>query len=179
MKRILFVLGCAILASTSVRSQDSSSLGTQKTASPGATEPGNASNEELNIRAYIELLRSDVKKSKTQIMSAVMQFDPKQSASFWPIYKDFDSDLSKIGDEIYAHVKNYAENYDNMTADVADELATKLLDIEQQRNALKRKYYERVKSALDPITAARFLQVENQLERLVDLQIAAQLPVIN
>ena len=28
-------------------------------------------------------------------------------------------------------------------------------------------------------TAARFLQVENQLENLIDLQIAARLPVIN
>jgi hypothetical protein len=27
--------------------------------------------------------------------------------------------------------------------------------------------------------AARFLQVENQLERLIDLQIAAELPVIS
>jgi hypothetical protein len=66
-----------------------------------------------------------------------------------------------------------------MTPQVADQLASKLLDIEQQRNALKRTYYGKFKSALDPITAARFLQVENQLENLIDLQIAARLPVIN
>jgi vacuolar-type H+-ATPase subunit D/Vma8 len=66
-----------------------------------------------------------------------------------------------------------------MTNQKADQLATKLLDIEQQRNDLKRKYYERFKTALDPITAARFLQVENQIERLVDLQIASQLPVLD
>ena len=34
------------------------------------------------------------------------------------------------------------------------------------------------KAALDAITATRFLQVENQLEKLLDLQIAAELPVI-
>jgi hypothetical protein len=65
-----------------------------------------------------------------------------------------------------------------MTNEVADQLATKLLDIELQRNSLKRTYYGKLKSALDAITAARFLQVENQLEKLIDLEIAAELPVI-
>jgi hypothetical protein len=53
------------------------------------------------------------------------------------------------------------------------------LNIEQERNAVKRKYCQRFKETLDAITAMRFLQVENQLERLIDLQIAAELPVIN
>jgi hypothetical protein len=32
----------------------------------------------------------------------------------------------------------------------------KLLDIDQQRNDLKRAYYRKFKTALDPITATRF-----------------------
>jgi len=136
------------------------------------------SNENLNIDAYIKLLRSDVRKNKSQIIGQVMQFDTAQSATFWPIYKDFQSDLTQNGDQVVALVKKYAANYDDMNGKVADQLATKLLDIEQERNALKRKYYERFKTALDPITAARFLQVENQIEKVIDLQIASQLPVI-
>lgn len=143
-----------------------------------ANQPAPVSNEELNIRAYIELLRTDVKKAKSQILSDVMQFDPEQAAIFWPIYKDFDTGLTKTGEQILDLVKTYAANYDSMTNETADQLATKLMDIEQQRNELKRTYYGKIKSALDAITAARFLQVENQLEKLIDLEIAAQLPVI-
>ncbi len=138
-----------------------------------------SSNENLNIDAYIKLLRSDVRKDKSQIIGQVMQFDTNQSVIFWPIYKDFQGELTQNGDQVVALVTKYAENYDNMTNEVADQLATKLLDIEQQRNALKRKYYERFKTALDPVTAARFLQVENQIEKVIDLQIASQLPVIS
>ena len=68
---------------------------------------------------------------------------------------------------------SYAANYDKMTDAVADELALKLLDIEQKRNELKKKFYLRVKQEIDAITAARFLQVENQLERLIDLHFAS------
>jgi len=147
-------------------------LPAQKAAKP-------ESGQEMNIREYIELLRTDVKKQKTQIMGDVMQLDAGQAAAFWPIYKEYETENARIGDQILELVKNYAANYGNMTPDAADRLATKLLDIEQQRNVLKRTYYAKFKEALDPITAARFLQVENQLEKLIDLQIAAQLPVIN
>ena len=134
--------------------------------------------QELNLRAYVELLRTDVQKSKAQIMGAVMQLDSDDATKFWPVYKQFEADLSKIGDQVVALIKEYAANYEKMTPSVADGLATKLLSLEQQRNELKRKYYQKMKAATDAITAMRFLQVENQLERVVDLQVASQLPVI-
>lgn len=137
------------------------------------------SDQERNIQAYVQLLRTDLKKSKAQVIGDVMQFDANQAAAFWPIYKEFETEFSAVGDQVVQLVKDYAANYDTMTNDVADQLAVKLLDIEQQKTALKRKYYERFKNALDAITATRFLQVENQIEKLVDLQIASQLPVVS
>jgi hypothetical protein len=83
-----------------------------------------------------------------------------------------------LGNQIVALIKEYSDNFDAINDSVADRLAGQVLSIEQQRNTLKKKYYDRVKEGLGAVTAMRFLQVENQLERLVDLQIAAQLPVI-
>ena len=136
-----------------------------------------ASNEDLNIRAYIELLRADVRKEMTRLVGEVMQLDAAESAKFWPVYKEFESEYRAIGAQIVAMLRNYADHYDAITGEVADRLANQVLSIEGDRNALKKKYYERVKTALDPITAMRFLQVFNQLERVMDLQMAAQLPV--
>ncbi len=147
-------------------------------ASADRVAPETSSDRELNTRAYIELLRGDVRKAKSQVMGRIMALDAEQSAKFWPIYQSYESELSGIGNEIVALVHNYTINYENMTDTVADSLAVKLLDIEQKRNELKKKYYLRLKQDLDAITAARFLQVENQLQRLIDLQIAAELPVI-
>jgi hypothetical protein len=138
---------------------------------------GDLSTEERNIRAYIELLRVDLRKSKSQVMSEVMRLDTDDSQKFWPIYKEFETELSGIGDQIVALLNKYTGNYNRLTDPVADQLANEYLSIEQQRNALKKKYYGRMKSSLGAITAMRFLQVENQLERLLDLQLSAQLPV--
>ena len=115
---------------------------------------------------YIELLRTDVQKSKVQVMGEVMRFDADEPGKFWPIYKEFQTELAKLGNSVSSLVKTYAANDESMTDEIANQLASKLLDIEQERTALKRKYYERFKTTLDAVTAARFLQVENQLERV-------------
>jgi hypothetical protein len=137
-----------------------------------------SSTEDLNIQAYVQLLRTDLNKTRSQIMGSMMQLDARQAAAFWPVYKDFQDDYGKIGDQIVDLIKEYTMNYDTMTDELAEKLALKLLDIHQQRVDLKKQVFGRLKTALDPITAARFLQIENQLENLIDLQIASQLPVV-
>lgn len=146
------------------------------TASPqSATVP---SDIDLNLRAYIELLRSDVRKENAAVIGEVMQFDAADAAKFWPIYKEYEIELTRGGDEKLALIKKYADHYQNMTDAVADELARSALRLELERHDLKAKYYELLKQALGAITATRFLQVENQLLLLLDLQVAASLPVV-
>ena len=134
--------------------------------------------QESNFRTYFECLRSDVTKNRTQIVSQVMQLDSQDAAKFWPIYTEFEAEYKKFGYGVLSLILNYAADYNDMTPRVADQLATKLLDIEQERSNLKRKYYQKFKATLDPITATKFIQVENQIERILDLQISSQLPVI-
>jgi Na+/phosphate symporter len=134
--------------------------------------------QDQNLRADIELLRSDVRANTAEIVRVMMQLDDKDAAVFWPIYRDYESELSKLYDEKVAGIMDYADNYLQMTDAKADDLATRALQWEDQRTNLKKKYYERFKKALSPITAARFLQIENQILMLVDLQVASSLPII-
>ena len=174
MKRILITITCLFLAATALQPQT-----TDKPASKAAGGKQDAvSNEEMNLRAYIELLRTDVRKARSQILGEVLALDADQSAKFWPIYKEFEAEYMSLGDQIVASLKGYAEHYDSLTDATADQLANQVLSIEQQRTSLKKKYYGRLKDALGAVTATRFLQIENQLERISDLQIAGQLPVI-
>jgi hypothetical protein len=134
--------------------------------------------QDQNLRADIELLRSDVRADKAKIMGVMMQLDDKDAAVFWPIYREYESELAKLYDEKVAGIMDYADHYLQMTDAKADDLATRALQWEDRRTELKKKYYERFKKSLSPITAARFLQVENQLLMLVDLQVASSLPII-
>ena len=167
---ICFVIACTLYCG------DVAAQTGVNTSTKSASE-NHLSTEERNIRAYIELLRGDLRKSKSQVMGEVMRLDTEDSQKFWPIYKEFETELSRIGDRIVALLSKYSNNYNQLTDGIADQLANEYLIIEQQRIALKKKYYDRMKSTLGAVTAMRFLQVENQLERLLDLQLSAQLPV--
>jgi hypothetical protein len=175
MSKMRVFVTSVVLATVAAWGQTASK---EETKSSGLGKTPAISNEELNIRAYIELLRSNVRKEASQVLGDVMQLDSDQAAKFWPVYKEFETEYGLIGDQIFALLRNYSDNHGSMTGAVADQLANQVLSIESRRNDLKKKYYERVKSALDPIIAMRFLQVFNQLERLMDLQTAAQLPVV-
>ena len=156
-----------LLAATSVQAQT-------KTTSTSTSE---RDTKTLNLSAYVELLRSDVRTQKVAIITEVMGFTETEDAAFWPIYREYDVEMAKLGDERVALIAEYAKNFSNLTDPVAESLATKAIELETRRNAAKARVYERVKTALSPRTALRFLQVEHQLQLLIDLQIAALLPV--
>jgi hypothetical protein len=132
----------------------------------------------VNLTAYAELLRSDVRAQKIAVLTQLVQFTEAEDAAFWPIYREYDLDLSKLADERLAMIREYASNYGTVTDAIADSLARKAIDIDRRKSALLETYYARVKAALSPRTALRFLQVEHQLLLLIDLQIAASLPVV-
>ena len=132
----------------------------------------------MNLNAYVELLRSDVRSQKIAVITEMMQFTEDEDTKFWPVYREYEAELAKLNDERLALIKDYAAAYASLTDEVADRLARGALDVEGRRHALKLKYYERFKSILPPKTAARFLQVENQILLILDLQIAASLPIV-
>ena len=133
--------------------------------------------QSLNLSAYAELLRSDVRAQKVAILTEVMGFTEAEDAAFWPIYREYDLEMAKLGDERVAMIEEYARSYSQITDAIAETLASKALDLESRRQAALARCFERVKKALSPRTALRFLQVEHQLLLIVDLQIAAALPV--
>ena len=137
-----------------------------------------AEDREQNIDTYVELLRKDVRTQKVAIIGQLMQLSPEQSSVFWPIYSEYDKELATLSNERVKGIKDYAAHYKEMTDGKAKELADLALALEQKRVALKRKYLARFEKALSPKLAAKFLQIENQLLMLVDLQIASNLPIV-
>jgi len=144
----------------------------KKTAQPPPKTP-----QQQNIDQYIELLRSDVRQDKAEIMGAVMALSAADATKFWPIYSDYDTELTKLNNQRVQNIKDYAAAFDTLTPEKADELIKKAFEYQKQRGELLADYYGKVKDAVGAVEAARFVQVEHQLLLLIDLEIAAELPV--
>ena len=149
----------------------------QKTVMKPAPSPATSA-QNKNIKEYVELLRSDVRQQKAQIMGAVMQLDVDDAAKFWPIYSEYDAQLTKLNNLRLVNIQEYARNYNQMSDAKADELIQNAFEFRKQRSELVAKYYGLVKASLGAVQAARFLQVEDQLLLIIDLQIESALPIV-
>jgi hypothetical protein len=162
------VLALAVAAPCAAQSQEPASV---------VTLPREEARER-NLGAYVELLRSDLRAQKVAVITELMQLTEAEDKAFWPIYREYDFELSRINDERLAGIETYAKAYERMPAALANELAVKALDLEARRVTLKKTYYTKLAAAVSPLTAAKALQMENQIQLIIDLQVAASLPVL-
>ena len=126
----------------------------------------------------LELLRQDLKTQKVAIITASVPMTQAQADAFWPLYREYDVELSKLGDRRMAVLKKYAASIDKVDEKLADELVKESFSIASDRNDLLEKYYKKAVKAVGAVTAARFIQVENQMLTLVDAQIIDQVPLV-
>ena len=147
------------------------------TASAQALVPQESSSRTISNQD-LDLLRQDLRAKRKQLIAANLKLTETEAAKFWPIYNEYDAELTKLNDLRLANIQEYARNYDSMTESKADELIQKAFDYRKRRSELLSKYYVRVKESLGSVQAARFVQIEDQLLMIIDLQITSELPVV-
>jgi hypothetical protein len=136
-----------------------------------------AQSSEPSLDSYIESLRADLRADKVAIITQAMQFSDQDSKAFWPVYRKYEADLTKVNDQRLALIKSYSEKFASMTDADAKAMIDQGIDFESRRTDVKKKYArEFQKSGLSPLTVAKFLQLEHRLDLLVDLKIASELP---
>jgi hypothetical protein len=127
---------------------------------------------------YLELLRSDLRADKTAIVTTAMQLSDAEAEKFWPVYREYEKELASHNDKVVTLIKSYAAAYETMDDAKAKELANSWFKLQDERLNLRKSYYKKAEKAVSSTIAAQWLQVENQLGLLIDLQIASQMPLL-
>jgi Na+(H+)/acetate symporter ActP len=134
--------------------------------------------EESQVDHYVMMLRSDLKAEKAAIIVKNMHFTEAETNAFWPVYQQYQKELSKVGDEKVALIKDYAAHLDKIDEQKAKELTTKAMTVEEQRLQVVKKYIDEFTKVLPARQVARFFQLEMQMQRIIDIQVASELPLM-
>lgn len=138
-----------------------------------------ARSKELNTEADVELLREDVQAKRQEVIKKGMQLDEKRAASFWPVSEKYAGEPKQLGDQKLAIIQDYAKNFVTMDDAKADELAQRVMALDEQRTALRKKYYQAMKKVLPTVLVLRFFRLDNQVPMLIDdRQIASDLSIM-
>jgi hypothetical protein len=169
--KLSIAVGAALVVAVCALAQSS---GDQPLPAPSMGDQPDAG----NLRAFVELARSDLKTQKALIIAENLPMTDDEAAEFWPVQHDYENELSKLNDLKLALIVRYAQSYQTMSDADATELAKSSFDIEAKKTDLKRKYFKKFSKVMPATKAARFFQIENQLNMVVDLRVAASLPLI-
>jgi len=129
-------------------------------------------------RDGIESLRADLKADRKVLIAQAMQFSPKESDAFWPIYRDYRAEVEKATDKIVELVLQYADLYPNVPEQKAAEMLKEDLKFEEDLLGIKRKYLKKLGKVLPASKVFRFAQLDYRLDLGTRVALAASIPVM-
>ena len=107
-----------------------------------------------------------------------MSFDATQAAAFWPVYKAYEAERTALGDDRLHVIQDLAEHFDSLKDANEKGLLNRSMVIEEKRVALERRYTDEFLKVLPGKTVARFFQVENRINNLINLKLSSQIPLV-
>jgi len=126
----------------------------------------------------IQLLRQDVRSKKKQLIAANLTLTDAEATKFWPVYDQYSAEMTKIGDQRYALIKEYAQNFGSLTDDQALSLTNRSLALDEAVEKLRIKYVPILNKVLPGKKTATFFQMDRRITALIDLQLASQIPLV-
>jgi Spy/CpxP family protein refolding chaperone len=164
---LLFVM--SVGATRSLLAQTNS--GTQS-SSAGAQDKPKITDQD------IELLRRDLRAQKKQIVAANLSLTTEQATKFWPVYDQYIAEQTKIHDQKYAVIKEFATSWGTISDAQAEDLTNRALAVDAQVTQLRIKYVPSFLKVLPGKQVATFFQIDRRLQMMVDLQLMSELPLV-
>ena len=131
------------------------------------------------IDRNIKLFREDVRSESKQLVAANLPLTDTEATKFWPIYDQYADEVWKIGDARVALIKEYVQSYDTMTDAQANDFMHRSEAIDQQFSALLTKYVPIFEKVISPKKTARWYQIDRHLNLLINVQLAANIPMVD
>jgi hypothetical protein len=127
---------------------------------------------------YLEVARDVLKTEKKAAIAEVMELSESESQSFWNLYNEFQNKLYLVENKRIDLIKDYAENYGNMTDEKADQLWNSAIKYQTELLKLKKSYYKKFKKIISPGKAAKYFQAENKIESLINASLSLEIPMM-
>ena len=147
-------------------------------AKPASKAPADPAQVRAEIDKAIEAMRKDARAGKADILGKTMQLDATQAAAFWPLYKQYQTEAQALGDERLGIIQDFADHFDSLDDAKAKALLDRQMALEDKKLALARKYKDLMLAALPAKTVARFFQIDSRLNKLLELTVASEIPLV-
>jgi hypothetical protein len=128
----------------------------------------------------MQILLEKVKADKKLLVAANMELTESEAKGFWPVYEEYQKELTAIYQRIGKLIESYAAEYraKTLTDEKAKTLVDEMVAIDQADGGLQASYVPKLSKVLPPKQVARYLQIENKIRAAVKYELAKGVPLV-
>lgn len=141
---------------------------------------GAAVAQDAQTKALLEKYRADFNAAKKETINEVMKLNDAEAQKFWPIYEDYETKLNAFSDKRLKFANDFtiAQSATTFDPDQARDLTKRWLKMQHERIDLWETYSGKIARAVSPVRGAQFLQIENEIATMLDLNVQANAPLV-
>jgi len=124
-----------------------------------------------------QVLISQIQSDKRAVVLQAMGMTDDEVKAFTPIYDQFQKERKTQFQQADDLISKYASNYDTMTDDAAKGILKDFFKLKDERQALLKAYAKKFGKVLPATKVLRWVQIENKLDTLLDVQAARIIPL--
>ena len=127
-----------------------------------------------NMQILLEKIRAD----KKLLVAANLDLTETEAKAFWPVYDKFQDELFLLRARTARLIKDYAEAFKDMKGEKAKALLDESITIESLGLKLRQSYLPKFRKALPEKKVARYYQIENKIQAMLNYELAKEIPLV-
>jgi hypothetical protein len=141
--------------------------------------PSHAAGMPPDAKEALDKAREELRADREALLDANLDLTPEEASRFWPLYREYASKRTTLGDEQIAMIVDYADAYPNVGDALAKDLVARLLKWDRKATDLRQSYAKKIGKVLPATKLMRFLQIERRIGNLIELQLQVVVPVVD
>jgi hypothetical protein len=125
----------------------------------------------------MKLLQEKMRIDKKLLVARNMMLTDEEGKAFWPVYDEYQKEKSALNDRRFKLIEEFAANFQNLSGEVAKKLVDQNLEIQKDNLKLMESYLPKFRKVVDEKKVARFYQIENKINAIVNYELAANIPL--
>ena len=131
-----------------------------------------------NMADRVELDRSVIRTEKKAIIAKNMNFTEMEAEAFWPVYHKFQQAIRPVYDRKVKLIMTYAKDYEKLSDKEANNLVKDYLRIQKDQVKVKQHYVRKFNNVMPSKKVARYYQLEQKMDAVIDAELAANIPLV-
>lgn len=126
----------------------------------------------------MDLVQEKIRTDKKLLIATNMELTESEAKVFWPVYEAYQAELEKLRDREMKLIEEFAATFETMSDDVAKNLLDDSLSISSDHQKLRQSYLPKFRKVLPEKKVARYYQLENKINAVVEYEMARRIPLV-